>query len=276
MVVANPNSGTFQTPSWPDFVLREVLPMMFSEASSILLGKRAEDRHIRINAQPVGAPVLLVPGFLEWDRYMKPLGQALAHKGFTVFYTDPGRVNCGFDSEVTLKPLNFSNRFNSASGFQSHVEHTMNAIAREHGSVHLIGHSLGAINVRMAAKSFPENVASVTSIAGPINPAALNAPDRISPFYPFVKALNPHHPLLVEGENGAKDAYREPLECPSLSIIAGRDKVVAREACRTGESLETQVSMLTSGHYDVLRSPELAEHISDFVSAHQPRLALVQ
>ncbi|MDP2949657.1 MAG: hypothetical protein Q8P22_08990 [Chloroflexota bacterium] len=110
-----------------------------------------------------GAPVITIPGFLGFDRYLVEMHYWLRRLGYRPYFSAIGyNAEC---PEVLTRRL-----------FR-----TMNRAHRETGQkVHLIGHSLGGILARGAAVRRPDQVAQVISLASPFrairaHPAVLSA-----------------------------------------------------------------------------------------------------
>ena len=162
-----------------------------------------------------GAPVLLIPGFLGSDRYLRVLHDWLDGLGYR---PSPSGLRIAAGAMVKLV---------------AHVRRRVEEIASAgDGPVTLIGHSLGGVLGRMAAAQRPDLVAHVVTLGSP-----LRGPHTAA--HPFVTALRKR--FIREGETPAaraavRDWERELLTTPLpqvrlTSIYSRQDAVVDWRAC---------------------------------------------
>jgi pimeloyl-ACP methyl ester carboxylesterase len=97
-----------------------------------------------------GAPVIVIPGFLGSDTYLREMYNWLRRIGYKPYYSRIGR---NAECPDVLRDRLFE---------------TMDRAYRETGrKLHLIGHSLGGLLARSATVQRPEQVAQIISLAAP-------------------------------------------------------------------------------------------------------------
>jgi triacylglycerol lipase len=102
--------------------------------------------------------VILIPGFLGTDLYMKELHAWLGRIGYRPYFSGIG-INADCPNLL----------------IQRHVAETVERALRETGrKIHLIGHSLGGVIARSIAGQRPQDVASVITLAAPIRGTVAN------------------------------------------------------------------------------------------------------
>ncbi len=103
-----------------------------------------------------GSAVVVIPGFLGTDRYLDQLRSWLRRIGY--------------------RPYNSGIPFNAECPnllMRQHMNDAIQAAYRSTGrKVHLIGHSLGGVMARAAARQMPDRIASVITLAAPIRGVA--------------------------------------------------------------------------------------------------------
>jgi pimeloyl-ACP methyl ester carboxylesterase len=105
-----------------------------------------------------GSAVVLVPGFLGTDAYLKHLHSWLARIGYRPYFS-----GIGLNAECPNLLI------------QRKLKDNINRALMETGKpIHLIGHSLGGIIARAAASQQPDDVASVITLASPFRGAVIH------------------------------------------------------------------------------------------------------
>jgi triacylglycerol lipase len=98
-----------------------------------------------------GAGVVLVPGFLGTDRYLKQLHSWLGRIGYHAYFS-------GIGLNAECPNLLIQHRLN---------ENLERALEQTGRKIHLIGHSLGGIIARSVANQRPDAIASVITLGSP-------------------------------------------------------------------------------------------------------------
>jgi len=105
-----------------------------------------------------GSAVIIIPGFLGTDLYLTELHGWLERIGYRPYFSGIG-INAECPNLLIQRRLN----------------ETMKTALRQTGRrVHLIGHSLGGVIARAIAGQRPEDVASVITLASPIQGTVAN------------------------------------------------------------------------------------------------------
>jgi triacylglycerol lipase len=115
-----------------------------------------------------GSAVVLVPGFLGTDRYLKQLHSWLARIGYRPYFS-------GIGLNAECPNLLIQHRLN---------ENIEKALLETERKIHLIGHSLGGIITRSVANQRPDDIASVITLGSPFrgtvaHPTVLNVADAV-------------------------------------------------------------------------------------------------
>jgi hypothetical protein len=154
-----------------------------------------------------GHAVLIVPGFVQNERAVVPLRQALRRLGYRAHTWEQGR-NLGF-SKVALASLR-----TQAEGLAQQTA----------GTVSVIGWSLGGIFARELAFEIPDALRMVITLAAPFgrNPHASN--------------MRWLYDLMTKNRVDEMDdemvlRIRQSLPVPSTAIYSRSDGVVAWETC---------------------------------------------
>lgn len=210
-----------------------------------------------------GSAVVVIPGFLGSDRYLRDLSGWLGRLGYRPYLSGIGRnVEC---PNILLERL----------------RETMDAAQDDTGRpLHLIGHSLGGVLARSAAALEPERVASVITMASPFR---------------GVRA----HPLILQAAafvrrrvHGRTDRGAVPVECYSgfcrcdaVSVLRGafpssvhqtaiytkRDGVVDWNFCVSGDP-ETDIEV-SGSHVGLVFNSTVYRHIAERLAAASERPA---
>ncbi len=152
-----------------------------------------------------GHPVLVVPAFLHHDVRTLPLRRFLQQCGYVAYGWRLG-INVG-PTEATLLG----------------IERRLAEICTRHGrTVSLIGHSLGGAIARELAKTHPEQVRQLITLASPIRlPTA-------SPLEPLYTLLSRWHSPSTKG---AYARLNEPPPVPVTALYTRRDGILAWQSC---------------------------------------------
>lgn len=99
-----------------------------------------------------GSGVVIIPGFLGTDLYLNELRGWLARIGYRAYFSGIG-INADCPNLLIQRRLN----------------ETLNrALDETGGKIHLIGHSLGGVIARSVAGTRPKDIASLITLASPI------------------------------------------------------------------------------------------------------------
>jgi len=186
-----------------------------------------------------GQPVLVIPGFLGSDLYLREMHNWLRRIGYRAYYSGIGvNAHC---------PLILMDR----------LYETLRKAFQETGQkVHLVGHSLGGMLARSEAVRHPELIASVTSLGSPFRGVRA---------HPNVILLND----IVKEMASRDSAYNVPAECftgycqcafvdglrglipesiPQTAIYTKSDGMVSWEVCTTGDpAIDVEVTGTHTG-----------------------------
>ncbi len=152
-----------------------------------------------------GHPVLVMPAFLKGDGATAYLRQWLAHLGYAPYPWELG-VNIG----PTDKILHGSVA-------------RLRALQARHGrTVSLIGHSLGGVLAREAAKRAPEAARQVITLCSPFQPPVASTVELL------VRFFGPWHSADVPA---LWDQVATPPPVPSTAIYTRDDGIVSWQSC---------------------------------------------
>lgn len=151
-----------------------------------------------------GHPVMIIPGFAGDDTYNKPLIMFLKRLGYHAVGWKQGR-NLGHS---TLEPHNLGLRI-------SKLFH------HEKRKITLIGHSLGGVFAREAAKHHPERVRQVISLGSPIGEQRREA-----------SALNTVYESLNRRPGQTDESrWHQPPPVPTTAVYSRQDGVLDWRVC---------------------------------------------
>ncbi len=187
-----------------------------------------------------GAGVVLIPGFLGTDFYLRHFHEWLRRIGYRVFHSGIA-LNAECPNLLIRRHLTGS------------LEKAYAATGRR---VHLIGHSLGGMIACAAAAQMPDRVQSVITLGTPVqklacHPSILRAADLVRT-----------HVLERHGTGVLPDCYTGACTCDFLdsvdcrfpasirqtSIYTKMDGVVDWRVCRTGDPrVDVEVSATHMG-----------------------------
>jgi len=192
-----------------------------------------------------GSAVVLVPGFLGTDFYLTQFATWLRRIGYKAFYS-------GIPLNADCPNLLISRYVNDAM---------QKAVASTHSKIHLIGHSLGGTLARSAAAQMPERVASVITMASPIQGLAARAA--------VMSAANMVRKQILErhGSGVLPNCYTPSCTCDFIqslhrdfpksvrqtAIYTKQDGILDWRMCQTGDAdVDVQVS---ATHIGMIFSP---------------------
>jgi pimeloyl-ACP methyl ester carboxylesterase len=152
-----------------------------------------------------GHPVLLVPGFLRGEAYMRPLQRFLRARGYAVY---------GWRLGVNVGPTE-----RALDGLERRL---LEIVVREGRPASLIGHSLGGAFAREIAKQHPELVRQLIVLASPIR---LPTASQLEPIYRMLARWHsPNSQSLYARLN-------EPPAVPVTALHTRSDGIVAWQSC---------------------------------------------
>jgi len=99
-----------------------------------------------------GSGVVIIPGFLGTDLYLNELRSWLTRIGYRAYFSGIG-INADCPNLLIQRRLN---------------ETLQKALEETGGKIHLIGHSLGGVIARSVAGARPSDIASLITLAAPI------------------------------------------------------------------------------------------------------------
>ena len=187
-----------------------------------------------------GAAVVLVPGFLGTDFYLKHLHEWLARIGYEPFHSGI-RLNAECPNLLIRRCL---------------AETIETAYATTGRRIHLIGHSLGGMIACAAASQMPDRVQSVITLGTPISKVACH------PSILRTAELVRTHILERHGTGVLLDCYTGACTCDFLeslncrlpasirqtAIFTKMDGIVDWRACKTGDPrVDVEVSATHMG-----------------------------
>jgi pimeloyl-ACP methyl ester carboxylesterase len=173
-----------------------------------------------------GKPVLVVPAFLTGDSFTRPLREFLTRCGFRPFGWGLG-INWG----PTPRLLDGLDR-------------RLSDIRRDHGTVALVGVSLGGIFARNLAYERPNDISHVATVASPFRlPTAVN-------LAPLVRLCARRYSPEVQPAR-----LRQPLPVPATAIYTRTDGIVAWDSCFDANSADLCIE-LSGAHLTLCSNPE--------------------
>ena len=187
-----------------------------------------------------GAAVVLVPGFLGTDFYLKHFHEWLARIGYEPFHSGI-RLNAECPNLLIRRCL---------------AETIETAYATTGRRIHLIGHSLGGMIACAAASQMPDRVQSVITLGTPISKVACH------PSILRTAELVRTHILERHGTGVLPDCYTGACTCDFLeslncrlpasirqtAIFTKMDGIVDWRACKTGDPrVDVEVSATHMG-----------------------------
>ncbi len=182
-----------------------------------------------------GAAVVVIPGFLGTDFYLKDFREWLKRIGYR-----PYKTSIGLNAECPN--LLIRTRL---------TETVEKAYRSSRGKVHLIGHSLGGVIARALAAQSPDLVASVISLGAPFRDMAVHPSVR--------RAVDLVRGRILQrnGEDVLPDCYTSGCTCaflcsletnvpkfvPQTAVYTKADGIVDWKCCITGDhTIDFEVS----------------------------------
>ena len=208
-----------------------------------------------------GSAVVVIPGFLGSDSYLRSLHSWLQRIGYRPYMSAIGR-------NAQCPNLLLDRLFDTIEG----------AYDDTGGKVHLIGHSLGGVLARAAAVLQPGRTASVIVMASPFR--GVRAPPLIVRTAALVRRR-----VLAQGKNqsappecysgfctcDALNALRRPFPAavPQVAIYTKRDGVVDWRLC-INDDPKTDIEV-SGTHVGLVFNSKVYRHIADRLAASQSR-----
>jgi triacylglycerol lipase len=200
-----------------------------------------------------GSGVVLVPGFLGTDFYLRQLRGWLKRIGYRTYYSGI-KLNADCPNLLIRRHL------------YTAIEDANQATGRK---VHLIGHSLGGTMARSVAAQMPDRIASVISLAAPMR--------KIVAHSTVLQLANRVRQEILErhGPDVLPDCYTPRCTCNFLESLVGEfpssvrqtavyskcDSIMDWRACRTGNPrVDVEVS---STHVGLVCSPLVYQVVAE-------------
>ncbi len=191
-----------------------------------------------------GQAVLVVPGFLTYDRTTRSLRSFLNDCGFRAYGWDGG-INWGPTQSALAQLRRRLDELNELTG----------------GPVILIGISLGGLLARDLAHDAPDRVAHVVTLASPFRlPTA-------STLEPLVQLCSPFYSANVR-----HDRLAQPLPMPSTAFFTYDDGVVAWQSCRSDEPLGVNIAV-TGAHMTIGQNAQVRRLLVERLAGVQPEIS---
>lgn len=184
-----------------------------------------------------GQPVIVIPGFLAPDMSTARLRNFLVQQNFQpVSWT--GGINLGPMRRVKVS-----------------LEQQVRELADRTGrKVSLVGVSLGGTIARQVAKSCPEAIAQVITLASPIHIPV------VTPLAPLAQAAA----LLWDAEEVADQAaIAAPPPVPLTAIISREDGIIDWQASRPDPGASVEVVEVSGSHMAICSNPEVQRIVAD-------------
>ncbi len=193
---------------------------------------------LRRVARGDGHPVLVLPGLLTGDLSTQPLRRFL-------------RQLC-YDARGWKLGINRG----PTDALQESLDTRLAYLVERHErKVSLIGWSLGGIYARELARTRPEHVRQVITLASPFRDISATHAARLV-------ALRPGGRPLHEADD-LKAALRRPIPVPTTSIYSRSDGIVAWESCLEQEGPERENVEVRTSHTGMGFHPSVLEIVAD-------------
>jgi pimeloyl-ACP methyl ester carboxylesterase len=205
-----------------------------------------------------GSAVIVVPGFMGSDQYLGDMHAWLKRIGYTPYLSGIGR-NAECPDFLTAR-----------------LHETIEGARKQTGKkVHLIGHSLGGVLARSAARRWPQSVASVTTMASPFRGI------RVHPFVLQTAYLVRGRIMTQTNGDSVPNCYSGYCTCeflaslrdefpdtvPQQAIYTKTDGVVDWRCC-INDDPETNIEV-PGTHVGLAFNPQVYRHIANFLGAAQ-------
>jgi pimeloyl-ACP methyl ester carboxylesterase len=198
------------------------------EVLSLGISRRALEKRA---PQGDGHAVMVLPGFLGSDGYNAAIRRFLARLNYRVY---------GWGLGQNLGPRD---------GVLEALEARLEDLYQRHGSVSLIGHSLGGIFARELGREHPDKVRQVISLGSPFGEGRMTGsiPARL-----FV-ALNPPEELPVD-----QDVLSDAPPVPTTAIYSKGDGIVSwKTAYQKNGHEESQSIQVRGSHCGMTFNPSI-------------------
>ncbi len=206
-----------------------------------------------------GAPVVVIPGFLGSDDYLREMYYWLRRIGYKPYYSRIGR-NAECPDVLTDRLFSTMDRAYSETG----------------RPLHLIGHSLGGLVARSAAIRRPDQVAQVISLATPFRDIRVHPIVLAAAGFVRGRILDRQRERKVE-----KECYTGSCTCDfatsiqqdvpdsvsRAAIYTGTDGVVDWRSCVEEEQ---ELNMKVTGtHTGLAFNPQVYRRVAKLLAAHR-------
>lgn len=197
-----------------------------------------------------GMPVLVLPGIMNDDLFMRPLHNALNEKGHKAYGWEGG-VNTGLTDATA-----------------AHLAKRLDEVYAQNGGrkVALVGHSLGGIYARELAREFPDKVELVVTLSSPFGLDGKHVPKIL------VDAYTAIHPrargeLILDEALAARRLTPPPV--PTTSIYTVDDGVVPWRSCINPAAENAENIEVAGSHTGIIYHPAALTVLLDRLSQKQ-------
>jgi hypothetical protein len=193
--------------------------------------------HLSCEAMAVGDghPVIVYPGLGAGAMHTSQLRSFLKECGYTVLDWDGG-INTG-----PIGPLH---------DWLATLEERLREVHRQHGrKVSLVGWSLGGVYARELAKSCPQCVRQVITLATPFH--ALGQGNHASGIF---RLLHPE-PSRIDTELQERVSRTPPV--PTTSIYSRSDGIVSWRGCLERKSRRSESIEVSASHLGIVSHPQV-------------------
>jgi pimeloyl-ACP methyl ester carboxylesterase len=211
-------SASFERPPLHLLVTEAPRAIFESILSSLLLGILARA------PRGDGHAVLVLPGFLASDRSTQVLRDRLGHLGYRP------------------EPWTLGNNVGPTDAVLDGLLKRLRALADIHGSVSLIGWSMGGAYARWLASESPEYVRQVITLASPLR----HIPSDSTSVGVVFDHLKHSYSARSRGQNGLLS--HEPLSVASTAIYSRDDGVLPWRACTNTQAQNAESVRVRGSH----------------------------
>lgn len=192
---------------------------------------------------PAGDKVVItVPGFTANDSSMYILRKYLKNLGHTCYGWEQG-VNSTIN-ETTIESLS---------------SQIIKVSKKHNAKVQLIGHSLGGVCSREAAKKCSDHVESVVTLGSPFNDPLDNVSDIIKDLYQAINCDDEDQELI--------NSLKTPPECKVASIYSLYDGIVSHHSCKQeGDYNNCKNISVSCSHMGMAHNPLVLYTIAKFLN----------
>ncbi|MCJ8191311.1 esterase/lipase family protein [Sphingomicrobium aestuariivivum] len=189
-----------------------------------------------------GPPALVIPGFLTTDRTTLALRRGFADGGWRVHGWGRGRNNGAY------------------AGVIEDLDERLDEV--RHGDKALVvGWSLGGVMARELARTHPDKVRAVVTLASPFS-----GDRRHNNVWQYYEKVAGH---AVDDPPVAQKPDKPPV--PTLALYAEKDGLLA-QGCQRGETHESDACIgIPCGHFRIGMSRPMIARVVDAVNAFVPK-----